>query len=118
MGVARSGRGHDDRVFVSPGVWAMNQSTLQRCLDWFYFKRKWVLDTITYYSIRLYGIEDRTFEEVELATSLKRQHKLCDLGDAKDLDGLLNAAKDSFKSAVERRGIVTDKCKTLLTVSS
>jgi hypothetical protein len=69
-------------------------------------------------SIHLYGIEDCTFDEVRDRTYKKRAHKDLDLKDAKDLLGLVAAAKECYKAAQERRAVITDKCKTLQTFNA
>jgi hypothetical protein len=90
----------------------------QKLLDYFYYSRKYALDWITYFSIRFYGIEDRTFEEIINQTSNKAKYEDLVLDDKADVDLLLSIAKDSHKVANERRAVVTDKCKTLQALSA
>jgi len=91
--------------------------TLQRLLDWFHYARKEWMCFLAYVSMRFYGIEP-TLEDVREESYSHRQHSNRNLDQAKDLDGLLSMAKDCWKRAVDRRAAVTDKCKTLLTLSS
>ena len=86
-------------------------------LDQFYYFRKFVLDCIAFVSIRVFGIEC-TFADVKRGRYGHADHQDRHLENAKDLDALLATAKDCFKSASDRRNLVTDKCKTLLTMSS
>jgi hypothetical protein len=91
---------------------------LQKILDAVYYSRKWLLDCIAYISLRIYGIEDRTFSEVQKQVSNKRGYKAIDLTDTSDVDTLLAIAKDSYKAAQDRRAAVTDKCKTVQALSA
>jgi hypothetical protein len=59
-----------------------------------------------------------TFEDVKRGRYNTTGHADYNLDNAKDLDSLLATAKDGLKAATERRNVVTDKCKTLLTLSS
>lgn len=90
---------------------------VQQCLDGLYHARKWILDCITFLSIRLYGIEC-TFQDVATRAYSQNKHANRTLDDAKDLDTLLASAKDRFKDALDRRSFVTDKAKTLIALNS
>ena len=99
----------------------------QWTLDQFYYFRGFLLNCVAFFSLRLYAKEvsykdvhegkytENNAEEHEKA---KYRHVNRHLDDAKDLDALLSLAKDCYKAAADRRTIVTDKCKTLLTMST
>ncbi len=91
---------------------------IQYGLDKFHDFRKFVLDCVAFLSIRFFGIEDCTLADVQRGRYDHAQHQNRNLDNAKDLDALLATAKDCFKAATDRRNLVTDKCKTLLTLSS
>jgi hypothetical protein len=67
--------------------------------------------------LRLYALEV-TFKDIKSGKYDTRILVDLNLDDAKDLDNLLATAKDCYKAAIDRRSTVTDKCKTLLTLSS
>jgi hypothetical protein len=90
---------------------------IQYGLDKFHDFRKFILDCIAFVSIRIFGIEC-TFTDVKRGRYNHVQHQNRNLDNAKDLDALLATAKDCYKAATDRRNLVTDKCKTLLTLSS
>jgi hypothetical protein len=90
---------------------------MQAIVDWFFYARKFVVDCITFASIRAYGIEC-TFADVKKRAYSHARHANLNLDDAKDLDTLLASAKDRFKDAIDRRAFVTDKAKTLITLNS
>jgi hypothetical protein len=90
---------------------------MQRVLDNFFYLRKFVVDCLTFVSIRIYGIEC-TFADVKKRAYSHARHADLNLDDAKDLDTLLASAKDRFKDAIDRRAFVTDKAKTLITLNS
>ncbi len=98
------------------GAWW--RKNLQKGLDKFHDFRKSVLDHLAFASIRLFGIEDCTFADVQGGRYEREQHQNRNLDNAKDLDALLTTAKDCFKAAADRRNLVTDKCKTLLALTS
>ncbi len=90
---------------------------MQMAVDRFFYARKFILDCLTYTAIRLYSIEC-TFADVKARTYRNWPQPVLNLDDAKDLDGLLAAAKDRYKEAIDRRGFVSDKAKTLITLNS
>ncbi len=105
------------------GKWVLARFTwlpslVQKLLDYFYYSRKWLLDCIAYLSLRLYGIEDRTFSEVKKQVSDKARYKEIEFDASSDVDTLLTVAKDSYKAAQDRRTLVTDKCKTIQALSA
>lgn len=89
---------------------------IQHWLDRFYYARKWLMNGITWFAMRLYGVEI-TFAEVKARTYTKI-HKDRNLDKTNDVDSLLTEAKARLREAEERRAILTDKCKTLLTMGS
>jgi hypothetical protein len=92
-------------------------AVVQCLLDSFYHVRKFLLDCITFISIRLFGIEC-TFADVKARRYDLNQHVSLNLDGAHNLDTLLNTAKQRFTDAIDRRSFVTDKVKTLLTMTS
>jgi hypothetical protein len=90
---------------------------MQGAVNWFFYVRKFLMDCVTFASIRFYGIEC-TFAEVRRGRYLHNPHVDLNLDEAKDLDTLLSSAKDRLKDAVDRRGFVNDKAKTLITLNS
>lgn len=90
---------------------------MQRILDWMFYARKFVVDCITFASIRLYGIE-ATFADIQRRGYIQGRHVNLKLDDSKDLETLLALANDQYKSALGRREYVTDKAKTLITLNS
>jgi hypothetical protein len=90
----------------------------QKALDWLHFFRKKVVTSITYLSFRLYATEV-TWDEVNgemFKDALK--YEALTLSSSDNLDVLLVEARNSLKDAEARRSGITDKCKTLLTLSS
>jgi len=86
-------------------------------LDAFYWIRTAFVWLIAYVSLRFYGVEVHA-KDVWDGTYRGRTHANRELGKSTDLSAVLSAAKDCHKTAQERRSTITDKCKTLLTVSS
>jgi hypothetical protein len=104
----------------------------------FFFQRvvNWLVDRLalhwlTFASIRLFSNPACTFRNVESGTyhpdppqegagppPNREPHANRNLDHAADLDGMVTSAKDLFKNSIDRRAIVSDKCKTLLTLSS
>ena len=91
---------------------------VQTLLDYFHDGRKCLVDCIAYLSIRFFGIENRTFLEVQKQISNKQRYKELELDDTSDVDTLLTLARESYKAAQDRRTVVTDKCKTMQTLSA
>ena len=90
---------------------------MQRIVDWLFDARRFVMDCITFASVRLYGIEC-SFADVRARAYDLTRHTDRNLDGARDLDTLLASAKDRYKDAVDRRALVTDKAKTLVTLNS
>jgi hypothetical protein len=92
---------------------------MQSIFDWFSFFRTFVMDCITFVSMRFYG-HNCTFEEVQNRAyrNIQNTRRHFNLDNAKDLDTVLALAKDLLKDATDSRSYVTDKVKTLLTLNS
>lgn len=90
---------------------------MQRILDCMFYARKFVVDCITFASIRLYGLE-ATFKDIQNRGYIQRECVKLKLDNSKDLDTLFVLAKDQHKNALDRREQVTDKAKTLITLNS
>jgi len=90
---------------------------IQWPLDAFYWCRRGIAWLLAYCSLRAYGLEVSA-KNVWHGTYSKRQHVDRNLEKAGDPPGLLATAKECLRNAQDRRSVVTDKCKTLLTVSS
>lgn len=92
-------------------------TVLQSVLDRFYYARQDVVTALAYFTLRVYGLEI-TYHDVKTGTSASRKPLPLSLEDAKDIDTLWEMSKEGFASAEKRRSVVTDKCKTLLTLGS
>jgi hypothetical protein len=90
---------------------------LQLLLYGFFLLRRHVLNFVAYMCLRIYSF-DVTLDDVRDGRYKYTRHVDRNLDNAKDLDLLLVTAKDCYKSAVDHRNGVTEKCKTLLTLSS
>lgn len=90
---------------------------LQRLLDKFWLLRKAIVTTIAFLSLRVYSIEIG-WAELWKGKYSSSQHTNRNFDKVGDLDLLLNESKEVFKAAEARRVTVTDKCKTILTLSS
>jgi hypothetical protein len=92
-------------------------SLLQKFLDAFYYTRKWIVASLVYLSLRLYGSET-TFSSLWSGTFNSAKHSDLNLDQAKDLDTLLDESQESLNKADVRRSVVTNKCNVLFTLSS
>lgn len=90
---------------------------LQGLLDRFYYARRHCVMSLAFITLRIYGKEIR-YCEVEAGTLESRKPTPLSLEDAQDIDLLLDASKESIANAESRRTVITDKCKTLLTLGS
>ncbi len=77
-----------------------------------------LLDWLTFFSIRLYGIHACKLADVKQGTYGFREHTNRSLERVSDVDMLLEVAKELLKSANERRAVATEKAKNLLTIAS
>jgi hypothetical protein len=86
-------------------------------LDAFYHARQWAATLITFLSIHLFGSEV-SWEEVKKGKLGSTTHTDRNLDAAEDLDLILSEARSCLAGAEARRTAITDKCKSLLTLSS
>ena len=89
---------------------------IRRIVDFCYYARKWIIRRLVHVCMLLYGTE-LSYKHVCNGAYDAIVHVDRNLDEAKDIDTLLTVAKDCWTSAVERRKGVTDKCKTLLSIS-
>ena len=89
----------------------------QIVLDWFFYARQHIGTCLAYLTLRLYG-KEITYSEVMAGTFASRTTSPLSLEDAKNIDAVLAMSKERVANAEKRRGVVTDKCKTLLTLGS
>ena len=105
-----------DSASIAPP--ARGSRRIARAIDAFWLVLKTILDVFTYLSIRLYGIEDCSLTDIRAGRYDNSSGEPRNLDKAKDLDSLLAESKECLSIAGERRQVVTDKCKTLLTLGS
>jgi len=91
---------------------------LQRCLDNFHASRSWLANGLAYVSLRLYGFGDVTLAEVSHGAYQGLAHKDRSLEHIQDADLIVAESKACLQNAQARRSAITDKCKTLFTLSS
>lgn len=89
---------------------------MQRILDAFNYARKYASAFLAFVSIRLYGSEV-SFRNV-LDQRLPSTQTEIDMGSACDADTVLDLAKERHEGALNRRLVVSEKLKTLLTLGS
>jgi hypothetical protein len=92
-------------------------SSLPKWLDRFYWLRKRIVTAIVFLSLRFFGSEI-TWDHIWNENFVSSNHTNRNLDNAGDLTLILEEAKKSLQNAEARREGVTDKCKTLLTLSS
>ena len=90
---------------------------LQAVLDKLSYTRQHVVTFLAYTTLRVYG-KEITYSDVKAGTFASRKPSPLSLEDSQDIDTLLEMSKESVANAEKRRGVVTDKCKTLLTLGS
>ncbi len=90
----------------------------QKALDAFHGFRKKLVATITWVSFRLYATEVSLDEVHEEKFKHSHEYKNLTLSADASLDVLLEEARNGLKAAEARRSGITDKFKTLLTLSS
>jgi hypothetical protein len=79
---------------------------------------RWLLDGLTFFTLRLYGINECEFEHVQTGSYDGKSSEPLNLDDARNLDDLLKVSREVLQTAVKRRDAITDKCKTLLTIAA
>jgi hypothetical protein len=92
-------------------------STWRKFLDGFYYFREWLTTLITYLSLHLYASEI-SWDEIKKGKIRSTQQVDLKLDAAKDLDLLLSEVKCRLAEEEDRRNSTTDKCKSLVTLSS
>lgn len=93
-------------------------SRLQKCLDGFHDARSWLANVLAYLSLRLYGFEQISLAEVSQGAYRGEEHQNRSLEHLQDLDLIVAESKTCLVNAQARRSAITDKCKTLFTLSS
>lgn len=91
---------------------------VQLGLDWFHDFRKWLVTCITFLSFRLFGFEVRWKQIYEEKYNRTDNIRDLDVPQDENLKGVLDEVRIMLKDAEARRAAITDKCKTLLTLSS
>lgn len=89
---------------------------VQLQLNRFHHARKAVVTCLAYITLRAYGVEV-SYAEVKSGTFANKKQTPLLLEDIGDLDELLALSEEGQANAEKRRGIVTEKCKTLLTLA-
>ncbi len=89
----------------------------QAVLDFFFYARQHVVTLLAYLTLRVYG-KEITYSDVKAGTFNSRTPSTLSLDNAGDIDTLLKMSEESVANAEKRRGVVTDKCKTLFTLGS
>lgn len=93
------------------------QKVLQGILDRCFFARQFVVTALAFLTLRVYG-KEITFGDVRAGTIESRNPLPLSLEEAKEIDTLLEMSKEGLANAEKRRNVITDKCKTLLTLGS
>lgn len=93
-------------------------TVVQKCLDGFHGARSWLANGLAYVSLRLYGFEDISLSEVCQGAFRGSEHKDRSLEHVEDPDLIVSESKECLRNAQSRRAAITDKCKTLFTLSS
>ncbi len=91
--------------------------TWRKFLDGFYYFREWLTTLITYISLHIYASEI-SWNQIKNGKMESTQEVGLKLEDAKDLDLLLSEVKCRLAEEENRRNATTDKCKSLITLSS
>ena len=89
----------------------------RRALDGFYEFRACCTTMVVYGAFYLFGIEV-TWAQTKAENFNSRKHRDLEFSDQSDLDLLLQEAKGLVNGAEARSAAISDKCKTLLTLSS
>lgn len=90
---------------------------LQDILDRCFYARQHIVTAIAFLTLRVYGKEIE-YGDVREGTFKSRKPPSLSLEEAKDVETLLNMSREGLANAEKRRTVVTDKCKTLLTLGS
>lgn len=89
---------------------------MQRILDRFYYARKYVTAFLTFLSIRLYGSEVSFLSVLDQKLPSRCKRILLEGAEAPDV--VFDLARERYKGALDRRNIVSEKLKALLTLGS
>jgi hypothetical protein len=90
---------------------------LQQILDFCYYARQHCVTSLAFFTLRVFG-KEIAYSDVKAGTFESRNPSPLSLEEAKDVHTLLEMSRESFSNAEKRRTVVTDKCKTLLTLGS
>jgi len=92
---------------------------IQSILDFIYYRRRDLLFSIIYLSMRLYGLEI-TFEEVKQGkySNSDDSKQYLNVENTDNLDYLLTATKESFEESKRRLDKIMEKSKSLITICS
>lgn len=93
------------------------ESWIQSALNCFYHGRAWLAAAVAYASLRLYGFEV-SFAHVRKGAYDTHKPVQVTFKSNSDVVGLLELSKECLDNTDARRKQVTDKCKTLLTLTS
>jgi hypothetical protein len=100
-------------------VLAFAGHVLQGAINWLH---DWgivvVLNWFTFITIRCLSNRSCEYDDVTLARYRRETHIDRRLENAKDIEGLVAISKEILKNSIDRRAIIADKCKSLLTISS
>lgn len=91
--------------------------TLRKALDAFYQARALATTAIVYGAFYVYGTEV-TWEQAKAEKFDSREHKDLESLRESQLEVLVQEAKTCLRASEERRTSLSDKCKTMLTLSS
>lgn len=91
--------------------------TWRNILDGFYYFREWLTTLITFLSLHVYASEI-SWDEIKNGKRKPTKNADLKLDDAQDLDLLLSEVKCRLAEEEDRRNSTTDKCKSLVTLSS
>lgn len=89
----------------------------QELMDKLFIARQHCVTSLAFITLRFCG-KDIKYSEVKAGTFEREKPSPLNLGDAKDMDLLLDLSRGSIANAEKRRVVITDKCKTLLTLGS
>ncbi len=93
------------------------KKAIQGILDCCFYARQHAVTAIAFLTLRVYG-KEIAYGDVKAGTFESRRPSPLSLEDAQDVESLLDMSKESLANAEKRRTVITDKCKTLLTLGS
>lgn len=92
-------------------------SVMQWLSDRFYHARQHCVTSLAFITLRICGKEIE-YRQVKDGTIESRKPTPLSLENTKHIDLLLDSSKESLANAESRRTVITDKCKSLLTLGS